>query len=184
MINMFFQCHNTIGGFTHQSRPVHSAERWPTFSGLSLPRTTASVKIENMGGWLQLFNKIKLTSGLNLIHVSSLLVSEVFSHFDNVRCHGFQRDESRLHHVNLLFISNDPGKILWIEHRTCDHCQLWKTHTVLNLFREFLLLTVLNVTFITWTFSMLRVAASLVWTSTENEHPVTKDVINKCKWLK
>lgn len=30
---------------------------------------------------------------------------------------------------------------------------------------------------------MLRAAASLVWTRTENEHPVTKEVRNKCKWL-
>lgn len=123
-----FQCHYTVTGFTHQSHPVHSAERWPMFSGLSLPRTAASVKTENMGEWLQPFNKIKSVRGLNLIHVSSLSVNEAFAHFYDVGCHGFQWDESRLRHVNLLFISNDPGKILWMEHRTCDLCQLWKTH--------------------------------------------------------
>lgn len=38
-----------------------------------------------------------------------------------------------------------------------------------------------NLTLMTWTFSMLRVAASLVCTSTVNEHPVTKkqQVTNK-----
>lgn len=63
-------------------------------------------------------------------------------------------------------------------------CHSPRIRKVMKMFREFLLVIVLNVTFITWTFSMLRVAASLVWTRTENEHPVTKEVINKCKWLK
>lgn len=132
----YFQCHNSIIGFTQQSHPVNSAERWPMFSGLSLPRTAASVKMENMREWLQLFNKIKSARGFSLIHVTSLFVSEVFAHFYNVGCHGFQWDESRLRHMNLLFISNDPEEILWVKHRTCDLCQIWKTHMPITMHQK------------------------------------------------
>lgn len=47
---------------------------------------------------------------LDFCHVSAS--SEAFPHFYNVGRHGFQRDESGLIHVDLLFISDDPGKIL------------------------------------------------------------------------
>lgn len=110
-------------------------QRWPMFSGLSPPRTAASVKMENMREWLQPLNKIKPARGFSFIHITSLFVSEVFAHFYNVGCHGFQWDESRLRHMNLLFISDDPEEILRVKH-TYDLCQIWKTHMPISMHQK------------------------------------------------
>lgn len=104
----------------------------------------------------------------------------------------------------MVFSGTSRGSVMWtscssatIQGKSCgwntEHmtfanygkhsCHSPRIRKVMKMFREFLLVTVFNVTFITWTFSMLRVAASLVWTRTENEQPVTKEMINKCKWL-
>ena len=40
------------------------------------------------------------------------LMRKMFAHFYYIRCHGLQWDESRLLHVDFLFISNYPREIL------------------------------------------------------------------------
>lgn len=160
----------------------------PTFSGLSLLRTAASVKHRDIT-ILEISHWINLDLTLVLMFLSFNRFSDRWvkcvAYFDNVGCHGLQWDEPGLLHVDLLLIRNYPWKILRMEvwyytfrkfhtyHMKCrvsvvpDQDVIWR----------FILF--IKPTLMTWTFSMLRVAASRVCTRTVNEHPVVKIEITK-----
>lgn len=123
----YFQCHNSIIGFTQQSHPVNSAEMTYVFWALSSTYSCICKNGRHEG--------MTPAGGFSFIHVTSLFVSEVFAHFYNVGCHGFQWDESRLCHMNLLFISDDPEEILRVK-QTCDLCQIWKTHMPISMHQK------------------------------------------------
>lgn len=117
---------------THQRHPFLPAKRGATFSGLSLPRTAASVQDRegnqqlgerDMSRKLNYRVKPRLDFWcLRLCLLTDTLMGEwdVSAHFDYVRCHGLQWDQSRLLHVDLLLIGNYPWKILRRERHKCD----------------------------------------------------------------
>lgn len=160
----------------------------PTFSGLSLLRTAASIKHRDIT-ILEISHWINLDLTLQLMFLSFNRFSDRWvkcvAYFDNVGCHGLQWDEPGLLHVDLLLIGNYPWKILRMETRYNTFRKFNTYHMKCRVSvvpdqevkRRFIVF--LKPTLMTWTFSMLRVAASRVCTRTVNEHPVVKIEITK-----
>lgn len=179
---------NMVAGWLSTRSSCLTAWWAPTLSGFSLRRTAASVQHRDII-ILYISHWINLDQTLVLMFLSFNRFSDrwvkCFAYFDNVGSHGLQWDEPGLLHVDLLLIGNYPWKILSMEmwHNTFRkfHTYHMKCRVSVVPDQEVIwrFIVFIKPTLMTWTFSMLRVAASRVCTRTVNEHPVVKIEITK-----